>query len=262
MLANDRVYDWFLPFLRSFRAHNPELPAVVIPYHQDMVRTAAAAADHGLTVADCDFTEIDRFARTLYPRNRYRRHKVRKIAAFDLPFAATIYIDIDALVIGSLAPLAHVLDAGTAELVYASETPGWVYKPGFERVPELASGPHFSDGFFVTARRFLSSAQIMETTRGRLALYRALRRKYVYSQPLINFAAHLRGVALKPLSAAAPALSDANFYRDDDIVDDDGTFRDAAGRPLLFIHWAGAKPRDAAADPRFGALWRRYRDAD
>ena len=262
VLANDRVYGWFLPFLRSFRDHNPNMPAVVIPYHKDMTRTAAAAGDYGFEIADRDFGVIDRFARTLYPRNRYRRHKVRKIAVFDLPFASTIYIDIDTIVLQSFAPLKDVLAAGTAELVYASETPGWVYKPGYERVPQLAAGPLFSDGFFVTSRRFLTSDQIIETTRADLSLYRSLRQDDVYSQPLINFAAHMRGLVLRPVSAVTPDLSDVNFYQEDRVVADDGTIRDAAGRKLIFIHWAGAKDHDAGADARFGALWRRYREND
>jgi hypothetical protein len=260
VLANDRVHEWFVPFLRSFREHNPDLPAVVIPYHKDMAKTAAAAAEHGFDIFDRDFAAIDRFARRLYPRNRYRRHKVRKIAAFDLPFETTIYIDIDTIVLQSFAPLAGVLEAGVAELVYASETPDWVYKPGYETVPELAAGPLFSDGFFVSSSRFLTADQIMETTREKLALYRALRREDVYSQPLINFAAHLRGIALKPVSAVTPDLSDVNFYQEDGVTAEDGTIRDATGRKLIFIHWAGAKGHDAQADARFGALWRRYRD--
>jgi len=259
VLANDRVIHWFVPFLRSFREHNPDLPAVVIPYHKDMTETAAAAAEHGVEVVERDFAAIDRFARRLYPRNRYRRHKVRKIAVFDLPFESTIYIDVDTIVLQSFAPLANVLAPGVAELVYASETPGWVYKPGYEDVPELAAGPLFSDGFFVTARRFLTSEQIMETTREKLALYRALRREDVYSQPLINFAAHLRGLALKPVSAVTPDLSDVSFYQEPGITSDGDTLRDAAGRKLIFLHWAGAKDFDAEADARFGALWRRYR---
>lgn len=260
VMANDRVYGWFVPFLRSFRDHNPDLPAVVIPYHKDMRRTAAAAADHGVEVLDRDFSSIDRFARRLFPRNRYRRFKLRKLAVFDLPFETTIYIDIDTLVLASFAPLADVLAPGEAELVYASETPGWVYKPGFESVPQLAAGPLFSDGFFVSGGRFLTSEQIMETAREKLALFRALRRDDVYSQPLINFAAHLRGLALKPVSAVTPDLSDVTFYRSDGITEADGAYYDAEGRKLLFVHWAGAKVGDAGADARFGALWQRYRD--
>jgi len=261
VLANDRVHEWFLPFARSFRAHNPDLPAVVIPYHKDMALTAATARAHDFEIADIDFSEIDRFARTLYPRNRYRRHKVRKIAVFDLPFESTIYVDVDTIVLQSFAPLAGILRPGETELVYASETPDWVYKPGYKEVPRLATGPLFSDGFFVTSRRFLSAAQIMETTREQMALYKKLRQERVYSQPLINFAAHLRGIALNPVSAVTETLSDATFYREDGIDFRDGEVCDAQGRKLIFIHWAGAKSDDAGADERFGALWQRYRSA-
>jgi hypothetical protein len=261
VMANDRVYDWFVPFLRSFRAHNPDMPAVVIPYHNDMKRTAAAAADHGFEIARYDFRAIDRFARKLFPRNRYRRHKLRKLAVFDLPFETTIYLDIDTLVLASFDALADVLSPGEAELVYASETPEWVYKPGHEDVPELAGKPLYSDGFFVTAHRFLTSAQIMETVLANLALYRALRQDDVYSQPAINFASHMRGVALRPVSAVTADLSDVTYCETEGIVADGDGFKDAGGRRLLFVHWAGAKSGDASADPRFGALWRRYQDS-
>jgi hypothetical protein len=260
VMANDRVLDWFVPFLASFRAHNPDMPAVVIPYHNDMKETAAAAAAHGFEVAQYDFTAIDRFARRLFPRNRYRRHKLRKLAAFDLPFQTMIYLDIDTLVLASFAPLMDVLKPGRAELVYASLSPEWVYKPGYERVPQLAAGPLFSDGFFVTSHRFLSTAQVMETANENLALYRALRQTDVYCQPLVNFAAHMRGLALQPVSAVTADLSDVTFYMEAGIVaDDGGGFRDSGGRQLIFVHWAGAKSGDADADPRFGALRQRYR---
>jgi hypothetical protein len=260
VMANDRVYDWFLPFLRSFRAHNPDMPAVVIPHHNDMKRTAAAAAAHGFEVAAYDFKTLDRFARKLFPLNRYRRHKLRKLAVFDLPFETTIYLDIDTLVLANFDALADVLTPGEAELVYASESPEWVYKPSYKDVPALADKVLFSDGFFVTAQRFLSSAQIMETIKEHMALYRALRQDDVYCQPVVNFAAHMRGLALRPVSAVTPDLSDATFYQVDGIVAGDDGYRDADGRKLLFVHWAGAKSGDAGADPRFGALWRRYQD--
>lgn len=260
VMANDRVYDWFLPFLRSFRAHNPDMPAVVIPYHNDMKRTAAAAADHGFDVIELDFATIDRFARKLFPRNRYRRHKLRKLAVFDLPFETTIYLDIDTLVLANFDALADILVPGEAELVYASETPEWVYKPGYKDVPALARSPLFSDGFFVTAKRFLTAAQIIETVTENLALYRALRQDDVYCQPAINFATHMRGLALRPVSAITPDLSDVTFYEAEGIVASEDGYRDAQGRTVLFVHWAGAKVGDAGADPRFGALWRRYQD--
>jgi hypothetical protein len=257
-MANDRVYDWFLPFLRSFRAHNPDMPGVVIPYHNDMKRTAAAAAEHNFEVAGYDFAMLDRFARKLFPRNRYRRRKLRKLAVFDLPFETTIYLDIDTLVLANFDALADVLTPGEAELVYASLSPEWVYKPGYKDVPALARGPLFSDGFFVTAKRFLTTAQVMETIRENLALYRSLRQDDVYCQPVVNFTAHMRGLALRPVSAVTPNLSDVTFYRADGIVAGDGGYRDADGRQVLFVHWAGAKTGDAGADPRFGALWRGY----
>ncbi|MEJ2122113.1 MAG: hypothetical protein P8Z76_15705 [Alphaproteobacteria bacterium] len=260
VMANDRVYDWFLPFLRSFRAHNPDMPGVVIPYHNDMKRTAAAAAEHGFEVAQYDFATIDRFARKLFPRNRYRRHKLRKLAVFDLPFETTIYLDIDTLVLANFDALAGVLAPGEAEFVYASLSPEWVYKPNYTDIPVLAGKPLFSDGFFVSSQRFLSSAQIMETIRENLSLYRALRRDDVYCQPAINFATHIRGLALQSVSAVTPDLSDVTFYEAEGIVADRNSYRDTEGRTLLFVHWAGAKSGDADADPRFGELWRRYRE--
>jgi hypothetical protein len=259
-MANDRVYDWFLPFLRSFRAHNPDMPAVVIPYHNDMKRTAAAAAAHDFEVIEQDFATIDRFARKLFPRNRYRRHKLRKLAAFDLSFETTIYLDIDTLVLANFDALAGVLAPGETELVYASVSPEWVYKPGYQDVPALAGKPLFSDGFFVTAQRFLSSAQIMETVRESFSLYRSLRKDDVYCQPAVNFAAHMRGLALRPVSAVTSGFSDVTYYEADGIVAGEDGYRDADGRKLLFVHWAGAKSGDAGADPRFGALWRRYQN--
>lgn len=257
VLANDRMAGWFLPFLRSFRAHNPDLPAVLIPYDKEITQVAAMARDYAFELADTDFSHIDRFARRIL-RDRYRRRRLRKLAVFDLPFDIITYIDVDTIVLRSFAPLKDVLAASRAEFVYASESPDWVYKPGYERVPQLATATQFSDGFFVTSKRYLNTAKIIDVVLEHKKLYRALRQDQVYCQPVVNFAVHMSGLALKPLAAVTPDLSGANWYLDRDIVLDNGTLRDADDRKVLFLHWAGGKVEDARTDPRFGALWRQY----
>ena len=43
IIANDRVFDWLLPFLESYKATNAATPLYIIPYDDNMTRTRKAA---------------------------------------------------------------------------------------------------------------------------------------------------------------------------------------------------------------------------
>ena len=47
ILANDGIYDWLLPFLESFREHNPTLPTYLIPFDRRMERATPTSISSG-----------------------------------------------------------------------------------------------------------------------------------------------------------------------------------------------------------------------
>jgi len=259
ILANDRVVDWLIAFLESFRRHNPDLALFVLPYDDRTEKTRGLAGRYGFSFVDHDFAELDRFARTLYPYSPGKRRRVRKFGALDLDLDTVVYADVDTVVLHDFAPLAGLLEPGKVELVYASRSPGFVYRGGYRAIPGLENATEFSDGFFVTSRRFLTSGRLIETVLGNLKTFRAARQEKVYTQPILNFVAHTTGLPIRPLSEVTPDLSDETYYKGEGITREGGYFLDKVGRRMLLMHWAGpAKLKD---DDRFADLWHGHRAA-
>ncbi|MDH3236750.1 MAG: hypothetical protein OEQ29_24800 [Alphaproteobacteria bacterium] len=259
VLANDRVYDWLIAFLESFRQHNPDLPLFVLPYDDRTTKVHGLAERYRFTFVDHDFAELDRFARRLYPLHPVRRRRVRKFGALDLDLDTVIYADIDTVVLHGFDRLAGLLRAGEAELIYASRSPGFVYRPGYRAFAGLEDATEFSDGFFVTARRFVSTRLLIDTVCDNLAAFRAVRQSRVYTQPILNFVVHTTGVPVRAVSQVTADLSDETYYKGEGITRDGARFLDKEGRRMLLMHWAGsAKLKD---DETFAALWHGHRQA-
>lgn len=259
ILANDRVYDWLIAFLESFRRHNPELPLFVLPYDDRTAKLRGLAERYRFTFVDHDFAELDRFARRLYPFQLRKRRRVRKFGALDLDLDTVIYADVDTVVLDDFSPLGRLLEPGKVELVYASRSPGYVYREGYRAIAGLENATEFSDGFFVTSRRFLTTQRLIDTVMGNLATFRAARQTRVYTQPILNFVAHMTGLPVRPLSEITPDLSDETYYKGEGITREGGHFLDKVGRRMLLMHWAGpAKLKD---DARFADLWHGHRQA-
>jgi hypothetical protein len=242
ILANDEIYDWLLPFLDSYRQHNPDLPTYLIPFDDRMDRTARAAAVYDVAVVDADFTGIDRFAAMLYPFNRLRyRHRLRKFHCLALPLDEVMYIDVDTIVFRDMSVLFGKVKPGSADFIIASTSPEWVYTKRMHDYPELANAILFSDGFFVTSPAILSLERLIDTVSSRRAIFRAVRKWNTYAQPVANFAVHSLGLKIASLTDLMPEASCETFYLAKGVKFGDGGPWDVDGREIFFAHWAGAK---------------------
>ena len=256
VLANDPVHDWLVAFLSSFRKHNPDLALKVLPYDRRVDRIARLAGPYGFELVDTDFAALDDFARELYPLNSKRRRRVRKFAALDLALDTVIYVDVDTVVLHDFAPLTGILEDGRTEFVYASTTPGFVFKPRYRDIAQLRDAVLFSDGFFVTANRFISSEMIIDTVRANLKAFMRLKQPRVFSQPLVNFTVYMRGIKAAAIDDVTEDLSSETYYKGVGITQDGDLFRDKHDRKMLIMHWAGsAKLKD---DDRFRGLWEEH----
>lgn len=242
ILANDGIYDWLLPFLDSFRQHNPSLAVYLIPFDNDMAKTIRAAREYGVSVVEDDFTEIDRFARRIYPfyRQRYRR-RLRKFYSLSLPLDEVMYIDVDTLVYRDLSKLFGRVESGRNDFIIASTSDEWVYTAKINKYPRLAEAVRFSDGFFITSSQILSLGSMIDIVDGQLPMFHDVRRTHVYTQPVVNFVVHQLDLRISSLTDLLPEASCETFYRAQGIkFTADGPL-DADGRDIYFAHWAGVK---------------------
>lgn len=242
ILANDGIHDWLLPFLDSYRQHNPNLPTYLIPFDENMDRTRRAAQEYGITVMQDDFARIDRFASLLYPFNRRRyRHRLRKFHCLGLPLDEVMYLDVDTLIYRDLSALFGRIEAGVTDFIIASTSADWVYSDKVRVYPELADATRFSDGFFITSPAILSLDRLIDAVSQRLPVFRAVRKSHTYAQPVANFAVHQLGLRIASLTDLMPEASCETFYQAQGVRFTPQGPLDVDARAIYFAHWAGAK---------------------
>jgi len=258
ILANDGIYDWLLPFLESFREHNPTLPTYLIPFDNNMERSVRAAAKYEIEVIHDDLEPIDRMAWNVYPFFlRTFRRRLRKFHCLALPLDEVLYIDVDTIAFRDFTPLFGHVKPGEADFVIASRSPTWVYNDRGNDYPELKDAIRFSDGFFVTSPSILSRDQLIATMRRDRRIFRRVRKPRTFAQPVANFTVHRLGLKIASLTDLMPWASTETFYLARGIELVPTGPKDKDGRDIFFAHWAGA--RDLPTDKTtFDPIWVDY----
>lgn len=257
ILANDEIYDWLLPFLESYRQHNPFLPMFLIPFDRNIEKTTRAAHQYNVSVVQDGLESIDQFARKIYPFYRARyRHRLRKFYCLNLPLDEVMYLDVDTLVYRDLSGLFGHVEAGLHDFIIASTSPEWVYTSKVDIYPDLARAIRFSDGFFITSRHILRLDKLIEAVTSQIAVFHSIRKSHVYSQPVANFAIHRLGLEISSLNDLIPDASCETFYQAMNVkFMPDGPV-DVNGRAIYFAHWAGAK--ELPQNGTFDGDWKEY----
>lgn len=241
IVANDKIIDWLLPFLESYRATNAATDLYLIPYDDNVRATRQAAENYGVIWADGDFGDLDRLAQRLYPFSPYRRRRLRKLYALGLPLDRVIYMDVDTILFRDFRPVFECLQPGETDFIIASTSNDYVYNNSREDHAFLRNAKLFSDGFFLTSRHIVSVSDFHEVIDRDERLFHAIRKRGgLYAQPFVNFVVHRRELHVRSLSECLPGASDESYYKAKNAsFRDDGPV-DCHGNAIYFAHWAGA----------------------
>ena len=256
-IANDKVYDWVVPFLESWRETNRETPLYVIPYDDNCDLTRHACEAFGAHFVEPDNAALDALAKRLYPLYPKHRRRLRKFLSLALPLDEVLYVDVDIVLLRDMTPCFGKLVPGKVDFIVAAATTDYVYNRKRADHPFLSDVMLFNDGFFVTSNRILPLEDFYAIIAADEEIFHAVRQRgMLFAQPLTNFVVHRKGLAVAALYDVVEKASGESFYKAEGI-----TF-DAAGRPLdhegaeiYFAHWAGAVtlPKRRA----FDAAWLR-----
>ena len=113
IVGNDKIIDWLVPFLESYRETNASLPLYLIPYDDNVTRTRRVAEIYGAHFIEEEPVEIDRLAKELYPgifNTNCRR--LRKLQALALDLDEVAYVDVDVVLFRDFRPIFGRLDGG------------------------------------------------------------------------------------------------------------------------------------------------------
>lgn len=256
-LGNDRVIDWLLPFLESYRATNAATPLYLIPFDDAVDKTRRAAERYGVIWVQDDLREIDALARTLYPFFPQHRRRLRKLQALALPLDEVIYLDADTILLRDLGPVFGTLLAGEADFVVASESAEYVYNRRRAEHDFLKTAKLFNDGFFLTSRDIVSVCDFRRIVAADGELFHRVRKRgMLFAQPLVNFVVHRLGLKVRTLADCVPNASNESFYKAEGVKLTDNGALDWQGREIYFAHWAGA-----VGTPKrriFDSIWQDY----
>ncbi len=257
ILANDKVIDWLLPFLESYRATNSAVPLHLIPFDDNVAATRRAAAIYGAIWVDDDLAQIDALAKRLYPLFPHHRRRLRKLQALALPLDEVIYLDVDTILFRDFRSVFGRIRPGLADFVIASTSEEYVYNRNRTAHRFLDGVKLFNDGFFATSRHILSLSDFQRIVAADEDLFHSVRKRgMLFAQPLVNFVVHRLGLKVRSLAECVPGASNESFYKAEGVVLGDKGPVDWQGSEIYFAHWAGAvgKPRGRI----FNSLWRDY----
>ncbi|CAN2536566.1 hypothetical+protein [Methylocapsa aurea] len=242
IVANDKVIDWLLPFLESYRDTNASLPLYLIPYDDNISMTRQVADVYGATIVESEPAEVDRLSHELYPGifNSHRR-RLRKLQALALALDEVAYVDVDVILFRDLKPVFGRLERGKREFIVASPSFEYVYNENRRKHAFLNDALLFNDGFWVTSSRFLSLSDVLETIRSDIDIFHAVRKRgQLFAQPLMNFVVHRRGLKTALLPHCVENASHENYYKAPGITFSNGKPLDPEGKEIYLAHWAGA----------------------
>ena len=260
-IANDKVYDWVVPFLESWRATNSATPLYVIPYDDNCDLTRRACEAYGATFAEPDNKALDALAKRLYPLYPKHRRRLRKFLSLALPLEKVLYVDIDIVLLRDLSPCFDKLLPGVVDFIVAAPTTEYVYNRHRAEYPYLSDAILFNDGFFVTSNSILPLEELYAVIERNEDAFHAVRQRgMLFAQPLTNFVVHCKKLKVKPLFEILPAASGESFYKAEGVTFDvAGRPLDNDGREIYFAHWAGAVTLPKRRS--FDGVWLKFAEA-
>jgi len=258
-LANDKIIQWLLPFLESYRATNASTPLYVIPYDDNAQLTRRAAEIYGVNFVETDSAELDALAKRLYPFFPAHRRRLRKFLCLALPLEEVIYFDADILLFRDFGSMFGRLEAGKIDLIVSAQADDFVYNNNSKRYDFLREALRFNDGFFIAANSILSLKNFRDVIEKHEAVFHAVRQRgMLFAQPLTNFVVHRLGLRVVPVYHCIPRASGESFYKAEGVTFDASGPRDSQGDEIYFAHWAGAVTLPGRRV--FDAAWRQYAD--
>lgn len=265
--ANDRVYPWARAFLASFRAHNPDLELVLIPFDDACERVLALREEYGFSVYEdaAGFPRLEAIGEALELGHTPTGPRwFRRYAAFWGPLDRFFYLDTRQVVLADLRPALEALDADGFDFLHYDCALDQVYEPGPWRRDLLRRGRArgFLSGMW-TARRGLVSLEDFERFGREAVAVREHLNPRNTDQAFINYCVDHSDLRVGHLAEILGGVVSQGWARQPGrLYRDSGDWRlwDHGGldhrKRLILLHWAGYRRLESI--PHFSLFARYY----
>jgi hypothetical protein len=255
VVANDPFIDYFIPFLESFREHNPELRLIVIPFDGSTRLVRLLAPFYNFEIYDGSFEAVDRLADMLFGENERLRRRLRKLAAFDMDLDEFMYMDTDILVGMDLSPFFGHVHNGSTDLIYIASGNEWVYREEAERHLDVSRSARFSTAMYVSSSRLCSLSDLVDFMKTHRETFLDVRVEPLFDQPLLNFYIDMTGRSTRHArDFAIDFLFSDPAFAEDVRISNGKAMRGQT--PVTLCHWSG--PQKFHHKLRWGVLLQPY----
>lgn len=253
--ANDVVYDWAIAFLNSFRAFNPELRLILIPFNDECDRLLKLRDTYNFEVyVDSSFPRLEAIGQAFElghtPTGPYW---FRRYAAFWGPCDRFIYLDARQVILADLTPIFNALIGSSDEaddgfdLLHFDCAIHQVYEPGELRRKLLSKGKArgFNSGRWASHKGIFTLESFVQFASEALKIRDQLNARNT-DQAFINYCCDIGSVRYGHAAEVLSGICHTAWARTSGkIYAENGKYYlwDYGGldhkRQFLFLHWAG-----------------------
>lgn len=247
--ANDVVYDWAIAFLNSFRAFNPELRLILIPFNDECDRLLKLRDTYNFEVyVDSSFPRLEAIGQAFElghtPTGPYW---FRRYASFWGPCDRFMYLDARQVVLADLRPIIKALDDYDFDLLHFDCAVDQVYEPGELRREFLRRGKArgFNSGRWVARKNLFTLKKLEQLAETALKVREQLNPRNT-DQAFINFCCDTESVCYGHVSEVLGGISQTTWARQSGQLYQHKTkyyLWDYGGidhkKQVVLIHWAG-----------------------
>lgn len=247
ILANDRVLEFAKSLFRSLRHFNPDLPAYVIAFDDNMEAITREARAFNIGIyAHPHAAELDAMAADCFGESGAGQHMFRKFTAFWGPLETFLYLDADIALLDDPAKLLEVFRQAECDFLSFDADETRAYRPGSFR-EEMQRDYHsksFNAGAFISRRGLFDIGKVCRLA----AEAQPLKTEFAAclgDQPFFNFAVDRSRLHQRRLPDALPGTPEKTWGDQQPIAWQNGAYRildprsPDCGKAIPFIHWAG-----------------------
>jgi hypothetical protein len=162
-LGNDRVLNFGIAAFESFRATNPDIPAFLIPFNDELEEIRKLAERYRIEiVSDPTLARLHSIAETFWDEKHRDHAMLKKCCAFYGPARMFLYVDCDVLFLESLDPLFDKFERTDLQFLSFDSCLEYVYNAGSFRDKLVARNitRGFNAGVFLSRNDLITFDEI------------------------------------------------------------------------------------------------------
>lgn len=252
--ANDKVYDWTIAFLNSFRTFNPDLRLILIPFNEDCDRLLQLQARYNFEVyIDPSFVRLEAIGKAFELGHTPTGHYwFRRYAAFWGDLDQFMYLDARQVVLADLTPLITAINQFSFDFLHYDCAISQVYESGEfrQQLLRLGKGRGFLSGLWASRKGLFSLEEFERLANEALKIRNQLNPRNT-DQAFINYCCDVKPVVYGHFAEVLGGICQNSWARQSGhIYQEHGKYYlwDYGGidhkKQIVLLHWAGYQLAD------------------